>query len=515
MLILHARHCKTRPLTSIAALLIAALCGQSLFTATAAAEQREAVENTISEQPLPEAENIDLKQVVAPPATERDPSTDATLPPLVGPLANPVEPSEPEPESEPQPQPQPEGEPGGAAPDSAVAETTDSDATADTAPQPEEQPQPDPLPVAAAEQPMAFVGPPVPDDLGSITLLGSRVPPRTSTRLEWSPSVSFAGIAVPTPVLIVNGAAPGPVLCLTAAIHGDELNGIEVVRRLIYQLDVEKLKGAVIGVPIVNLQGFQRGSRYLADRRDLNRHFPGNPRGSVASRIAHSFFEEVIDNCDALVDVHTGSFHRTNLPQVRADLHRPEVKAMSQKFGATVVLHTPGGAGTLRRAATDAGIPAVTIEAGEPMRLQENEVNHGVKSLRSLLDQMGMYSRFSLWGNPEPVYYESVWIRADAGGILLSNVKLGAQVSRNTLLGTVVDPITNAKTEIRAPFAGRILGMAVNQVVMPGYAAYHVGVRAEPANLPVEPLTVEGETDTRLPEPVRQPPGDELEDSEE
>lgn len=360
--------------------------------------------------------------------------------------------------------------------------------------------------------PQEPVGPPVPEDLDSLYLLGTRIAPSTTTRLAWSPNVSFSGITAPTPVLVVNGARPGPTLCLTAAIHGDELNGIEIVRRLLYDIDVAKLQGAIIGVPIVNLQGFHRGSRYLADRRDLNRHFPGNPRGSVAARIAYSFFEEIVRQCDALVDLHTGSFHRTNLPQIRADLNRPEVKALSQKFGATAVLHSSGGEGTLRRAAVEAGIPAVTIEAGEPLRLQEKEVSHGVKSLRSLLDQLNMYSRFSLWGAPEPVYYKSVWIRADTGGILLSNVKLGSRVDRGALLGTVVDPITNASTEIHSPFAGRVLGMAVNQVVMPGYAAYHIGVRAEPTVLPDEESEERGDI---IPPVSPELPADELEYSEE
>ena len=198
-----------------------------------------------------------------------------------------------------------------------------------------------------------------------IVLLDTTVQVATAARLSWSPAQSFEGIAAPTPVLVVNGAKPGPTVCLTAAVHGDELNGIEIVRRVLYDLDPERLSGAVIGVPIVNLQGFRRSSRYLPDRRDLNRFFPGNPTGSSASRIAYSFFNEVITHCNVLVDLHTGSFHRTNLPQLRADLSNPQVANMTNKFGSTVVLHSIGSKGTLRRAATDAGIPAVTLEAEE------------------------------------------------------------------------------------------------------------------------------------------------------
>ena len=222
-----------------------------------------------------------------------------------------------------------------------------------------------------------------------LVILQTEVPPSTSTRLSWSPSQSMDGIAVPTPVLVVNGAKPGPLLCLTAAIHGDELNGIEIVRRVMYNLEPKSLAGTVIGVPIVNLQGFHRRSRYLTDRRDLNRYFPGNPTGSSASRIAYSFFEEIIRHCDALVDLHTGSFDRTNMPQLRADLRDPKVMKLTEGFGATVVLQSGGTDGTSRSAAVDAGIPAVTLEAGESMRLQEEAVAHGVNGLTTLMSKMG------------------------------------------------------------------------------------------------------------------------------
>lgn len=309
-----------------------------------------------------------------------------------------------------------------------------------------------------------------------LLLLGSEVPPGTSKRLSWAASESFEGIAVPTPVLVVNGAKPGPVLCLTAAVHGDELNGVEMVRRIIHALEPENLQGAVIGVPIVNLQGFRRATRYLPDRRDLNRYFPGNPKGSSAARIAHSFFENIIGNCSYLVDLHTGSFYRTNLPQLRADLRIPEVADLTHGFGSTVVLHSVPGPGTLRRAATEAGIPSVTLEAGEPMRLQPDEVDHGVSAVESLLNYLGMVSKLRLWGDPEPVYYESRWVRANHGGILLSTVELGERVKPGRILGTITDPITNKQTEIHSPSEGRVLGMAINQFVMPGFAAFRIGV---------------------------------------
>jgi len=311
-----------------------------------------------------------------------------------------------------------------------------------------------------------------------LLLLGARVPPGTSTRLAWSPSQSLEGISVPTPVLVVNGASNGPTLCLTAAIHGDELNGIEIVRRVLYNLDPQELSGAVIGIPIVNLQGFRLSSRYLTDRRDLNRYFPGHPQGSSAARIADSFFNDVVRQCDALVDLHTGSFHRTNLLQLRADVNDPAIRDLTQGFGSTVVLQGRGAQGTLRRAAADQGIPAVTLEAGASMRLDEDSVLRGVEGIQTLLAHLKMTKRFRFWGNPEPVYYQSRWVRANQGGILMSSVALGQAVKPGELLGTVTDPITNESIEIRSPLQGRVIGMALNQVVLPGYAAYHIGTQA-------------------------------------
>lgn len=312
-------------------------------------------------------------------------------------------------------------------------------------------------------------------------ILGVDIPPGTSRRLAWAATELFEGMPVSTPVLVVNGVMDGPTLCLTAAIHGDELNGIEMVRRVMHNLNADKLAGTVIGVPIVNLQGFRRNSRYLPDRRDLNRYFPGNPNGSAASRIAHSFFTEIVMQCDALVDLHTGSFERTNLPQLRADLRNPDVVTLTQGFGSTVILHSTPGQGTLRHAASAAGVPAVTLEAGGPSELELNEVKHGVKGIETLLHTLGMVKRMRLWGDPEPVYYRSSWVRATRGGILLADVSLGTTVRRGDLLGTITDPMNNASTNLYSPFSGRIIGMAKNQVVMPGFAAFHVGIETEDA----------------------------------
>ncbi len=325
------------------------------------------------------------------------------------------------------------------------------------------------------------------------TLLGDSVAAGGIDTLYWSPEQSFASIATPVPVLVAHGSQPGPTVCLTAAIHGDELNGIEMVRRLMYQLEPATLTGTVVGIPIVNLDGFRRGERYLADRRDLNRYFPGVPDGSSAARIAHSLFSEIIVHCQYLVDLHTGSLRRVNHAQLRGDMTHPDIVEFARKFGGITVLHGKAASGTLRRAATEAGIPTVTMEAGGPNRLEEEAVDSGVKAIETVLDNLGMRKTRRFWSSPQPVFYESQWLRASQGGILMSQVKLNDQVRRGQVLGTVTDPVTNTGSAIIAPFDGRLLGMAENQVVHTGFAAYHVGVEKAPEQVQEEAARQEAE----------------------
>ncbi len=316
---------------------------------------------------------------------------------------------------------------------------------------------------------------PVTDTMQPLELLGKTVQPGTFDTLHWAPDQSFRSIATPVPVLVAHGNEPGPRLCLTAAVHGDELNGIEMVRRLMYELEPSELAGTVVGVPIVNLDGFRNGSRYLSDRRDLNRYFPGHKNGSAASRVAYSLFNNIVRQCDYLVDLHTGSQKRINQPQLRADLDKSDVVAFAKHFGGMTVLHSPPGDGMLRAAAVEEGIVAVTMEAGGPNRLEDEAVDYGVQALETLLENLDMRKASRFWGAPQPVFFESEWIRAGQGGILLSEVSLNDQVRKGEILGTVTDPISNTGSAIIAPYDGRVLGMAVNQVVHAGFAAYRIG----------------------------------------
>jgi predicted deacylase len=315
-------------------------------------------------------------------------------------------------------------------------------------------------------------------------ILGMEVPANTATRLIWTPESKAGGLAERTPVLVVNGKLAGETLCVTGAVHGDELNGIEMIRQIMYQLDADKLTGTVIGIPVVNLMGFRRNSRYLPDRRDLNRYFPGNTRGSSASRIAHSFFTKIILHCDLLIDIHTGSLNRTNLTQLRADLSNQQVVSMAKSFGPIAVLNSRGNPRSLRAASVRAGIPSITIEAGEPMRIQREVVAEGTKAIEKMMATMGMYGRSPRKSSKTaPVYYKSAWVRANQSGIFISDASLGERVVEGEVLGTVTDPITNRRSEILAHHQGRILGMALDQVVLPGFAIYHIGIQTPEALL--------------------------------
>ncbi len=326
----------------------------------------------------------------------------------------------------------------------------------------------------------------------TFALLSTEILPAQAVRLSWQPQQSLDGLHLPTPVLVVNGAKAGPVFCLTAAIHGDELNGIEIVRRILHDLDPGQLSGTVIGVPIVNLQGFQRTSRYLTDRRDLNRYFPGNPYGSSAARIAYSFFHEIISHCHFLVDLHTGSAYRTNLPQIRGNLHLPAVAAFANLFGIPVILHSEGTEGMLRYAAVNTGIPSVTLEAGKSQTLQESAIHYGVKSIQTALNKLGMVENDTDPVLLESVFYQSAWIRVDHGGILFSYVQLGEKITKDSVLGVVTDPITNTRSEVVSPYDGQVIGMAVDQVVMPGFAGFHIGIRHVEEDIPVAGVVSDG-----------------------
>ena len=314
------------------------------------------------------------------------------------------------------------------------------------------------------------------DQWGSLQLLGRQIAAGTSSKFSFIPDRSYEASYLNMPVFVARGAAPGPVLCLAAGVHGDELNGVEVARRAFAQIDPQKLHGTLLALPAINAEGVRTGNRYLSDRRDLNRAFPGRTGGSVAALIAHAIFTDVLSHCDALVDLHTASNRRANLPQIRADLSDPEIRELAIHFGLGIVVGGSGPDGSLRREAAKAGIPAIIYEAGEPFRFQEDEIARGVRGVKNIMAHLDMIERADREIPDARVYERSRWVRTAVGnsGFFFPTAKLGDIVRTGDSLGKIVDPLTDAVFEVISPISGEIIGMAVPQPVLSGYALFNL-----------------------------------------
>ena len=313
------------------------------------------------------------------------------------------------------------------------------------------------------------------DDWNALELLGRTIEPGTKLKFPYIPDRSFEASYLNTPVFVARGAEPGPTLCLTAGVHGDELNGVEVARRAFSRVDAASLRGTLIALPAINAEGVRSGSRYLSDRRDLNRAFPGNQRGSIASVIAHAVFE-VIGHCSALVDLHTASNNRANLPHIRADIADPDILELAIHFGLGIVVAGKGPDGSLRREAAKAGVPAIIYEAGEPYRFQEDEIDRGVEGVENVMAYLEMTDRRGVEIPRTRVYENTRWVRASngRGGFFFPSAGLGDVVEPGQVLGRVVDPFMDTSFEVVSTVSGEIIGMSVPQPVLSGYALFHV-----------------------------------------
>jgi predicted deacylase len=278
------------------------------------------------------------------------------------------------------------------------------------------------------------------------------------------------------PVHVVRGTRPGPRLFLSAAIHGDEINGIEIIRRVLRSPRLIGMRGTLLAVPVVNVFGFVTGSRYLPDRRDLNRSFPGSARGSGASRLAHRFLAEIVDNATHGIDLHTGAQHRSNLPQVRACLDDPETARLARAFGAPVILDSRLRDGSLRQAVFERGIPVLLFEAGEALRFDELAIRAGVQGVLSVMGSIGMLRRRSRRrAVAEPfVARSSAWIRAGEGGLLRSELRLGARVERGDTVGRISGPLGEGEVPVRSEISGVAIGRTRLPLVNAGDALFHV-----------------------------------------
>ena len=277
------------------------------------------------------------------------------------------------------------------------------------------------------------------------------------------------------PIHVVHGKRDGPRLFISAAIHGDELNGVEIIRRILKTPRVNKLRGTLVAVPIVNVFGFLAHSRYLPDRRDLNRSFPGSEKGSLTSQLAYLFMNEVVLRCTHGIDLHTGAIHRSNLPQIRADLTDPMMEQLAQSFAAPLVLHSDLRDGSLRRAATDKKIPTMLYEAGEALRFDELAIRLGVRGIIRVMQALGMFGKLTPpRKNTSVVSLSSYWLRAPIGGIFQSLLPLGARVKKGDNIGLVTDPMGSTEMLVEAIDPGILIGRTSLPVVNQGDALFHI-----------------------------------------
>jgi len=287
------------------------------------------------------------------------------------------------------------------------------------------------------------------------------------------------------PLTVLNGTRAGPVLWLSAAVHGDELNGVEIITRTLERLDAPLRRGALVAAPVVNVFGFIGQSRYLPDRRDLNRSFPGSRTGSLASRIAHLFMTEVVSRCTHGIDLHTAAQARTNLPHVRGDLRDPETRRIAEAFAAPVMLQSTVRDGSLRAAARRRGVPTILFEGGEPQRFDGPVIEVGVRGVLGVLHALGMLGRrLHPRGRPSVELDHSRWVRARRGGLLRLTAREGERVRAHQPLGTIADPFGEDEVSLVAPFDGLVLGHATNPVVHGGDAVVHLGRIGPPGPAP-------------------------------
>jgi hypothetical protein len=310
---------------------------------------------------------------------------------------------------------------------------------------------------------------------GPITIGAVTVAPGRRQSIEIPVARLPTDTSLSLPVAVVHGSRPGPRIWLSAAVHGDELNGVEIIRRVLPLLRPRALAGTVIAVPIVNVFGFVNETRYLPDRRDLNRSFPGSPRGSLTARLAHLFLTEVAGRCQYGIDYHTGSDHRTNLPQLRVDLSDPETRRVAEAFAAPVTIDAQYRDGSLRQACSGRGIHLLVFEGGEAHRFNEAAIQAGVSGTLRVLGALGMREDDdALAVDATTVVSSTRWERARRSGIARIDVYPGQRVQRGEVLGAIGDALGHAQISIRSSLDGIVLGYTRNPLVSQGDALIHI-----------------------------------------
>ncbi|MFT7372970.1 MAG: putative deacylase [Oleiphilaceae bacterium] len=318
-----------------------------------------------------------------------------------------------------------------------------------------------------------------------INIAGVDVFPGETKRIQL-PTVSlYTDTNMSIPVFVKRGKKSGPTLFVSAAIHGDELNGIEIISRIINSKSINSLKGTLIAVPFVNGFGVLSQSRYLPDRRDLNRSFPGSKKGSLAGRMAHSFLNEIVAKCDYGIDLHTGAIHRTNYPQIRANLDDEQTLQMAKAFGVPVLINSNLRDGSLRQAGDELGVRILLYEAGEALRFDELSIRAGVRGVINTMRYLGLLNKVKAKANPvEPIVArESGWIRATDSGFVSHKKELGDHVEKGDCLAVIKDPFGTKLDIVVSHARGIIIGKQNIPLVQEGEAMYHVAYFSKPGDV--------------------------------
>ncbi len=314
---------------------------------------------------------------------------------------------------------------------------------------------------------------------------GTEIAPGTRETVDVPVSTLSDHTPVHLSVHVIHGRKPGPVMFVSAAIHGDEVIGVEIVRRLLKADALKTLSGTLLAVPIVNAFGFLNNTRYLPDRRDLNRCFPGQPEGSMASRLAHIFMTEVVARADVGIDLHSAAIHRTNMPQLRLTPDNARLRELGQAFAAPVMMHSKLRDGSLRMAAEEMGVDVLLYEGGEGLRFDELAARAGVSGILRVMRHLKMIPAKGVpKARTKPVFCgNSSWYRAPAGGLFRGYLTIGDTVSPGTVLGAITDPFGEVETEVVADIEGIIIGRTNMPVVYEGEALFHIAdtPRAEDA----------------------------------
>ena len=305
---------------------------------------------------------------------------------------------------------------------------------------------------------------------------GKKIAAGTSETVELEVSLLANNTRMNLPVHVVHGAMPGPCMFISGVVHGDEIQGVEIVRRILAALDATKLSGTLLAVPIVNGFGFLNHSRYMPDRRDLNREFPGSERGSLASLLADLFFSEVVKRAQYGIDFHTAALHRSNLPQIRIAPDDKDLMALAEAFAPPVILTSKLRDGSLRKSAQEHHIRVMLYEGGEALRFEELAIDVAVKGTLRVMKSIGMIDEApAISAHVLPVHSSSsTWLRAPDGGILHSVRRSGDKVGKGEPVGVISDPLGTTQVSVFAEDDGIIIGRTNLPIVNRGDALFHV-----------------------------------------